>query len=172
MKKPSVVKDKYPIFFLPSLGPGIPESFSPHPDNAPEESSMTIELHPIGYVRSPYKKQGDAPRQGRLSDTVSEIVIDPSFRDGLSGLEKKKHLFVLSWFDRADRRTLRAIPPQDTIERGVFAIRSPDRPNPISLCLVDLLEIHDGILRVRGLDAFDGTPVIDIKPYLEDMDSP
>ena len=133
---------------------------------------MTIELNPIGYVRSPYQKHGDAPRQGRLSDTVSEIVIDPAFRYGLFGLEKKKHLLVLSWFDRADRRTLRAIPPQDTVERGVFAIRSPDRPNPISLCLVDLLEIHDGVLRVRGLDAFDGTPVIDIKPYLEDLDSP
>ena len=133
---------------------------------------MTIELHPIGYVRSLYKKHGDAPRQGRLSDTVSEIVIDPAFRDGLYGLEKEKHLFVLSWFDRADRRTLRAIPPQDTVERGVFAIRSPDRPNPVSLCLVDLLEIRDGILRVRGLDAFDGTPVIDIKPYLADLDSP
>ena len=133
---------------------------------------MTIELNPIGYVRSPYQKHGDAPRQGRLSDTISEIVIDPAFRYGLLGLEKKKHLFVLSWFDRADRRTLRAIPPQDTVERGVFAIRSPDRPNPISLCLVDLLEIQDGVLRVRGLDAFDGTPVIDIKPYLADLDSP
>ncbi len=133
---------------------------------------MTIELHPIGYVKSPYKKHSDAPRQGRLSDTISEIIIDPAFLDGLLGLEKYKHLFVFSWFDRADRRTLRAIPPHDTVEQGVFAIRSPSRPNPVSLCLVDLLEIHEGVLKVRGLDAFDGTPVIDIKPYFAKLDSP
>jgi tRNA-Thr(GGU) m(6)t(6)A37 methyltransferase TsaA len=133
---------------------------------------MTIELHPIGHVRSPYKTHGDAPRQGRLSDTVSEIVINPEYRDGLLGIEERKHLFVLCWFDKADRSTLRAIPPGSTVEQGVFAIRSPDRPNPVSICLVDLLGINDGVLRVRGLDAFDGTPVIDIKPYFADLDSP
>jgi tRNA-Thr(GGU) m(6)t(6)A37 methyltransferase TsaA len=137
-----------------------------------QESLMPIELRPIGYVRSPYKTPGDAPRQGRLSDTVSEIVIDPIYRDALLRLEERKHLFVLCWFDRADRTTLRAVPPQDKAEHGVFAIRSPDRPNPVSLCLVDLLGVKDGVLRVRGLDAFDGTPVIDIKPYFADLDSP
>ena len=133
---------------------------------------MAIELHPIGYVRSPYKKQGDAPRQGRLSDTVSEIAIDPKYRNALLDLEKNKHIFVLSWFAKADRNRLRAIPPHDTKEHGVFAIRSPDRPNPVALCLVDLLGIEDGVLRVRGLDAFDGTPVIDIKPFFADIDCP
>lgn len=133
---------------------------------------MAIELHPIGYVRSPYKKHGDAPRQGRLSDVVSEIVIDPAYREGLLGLEGRKHLFVLCWFDKADRGTLQAIPPGSTVTQGVFAIRSPDRPNPVSICLVDLLGIDDGVLRVRGLDAFDGTPVIDIKPYFADIDTP
>jgi len=133
---------------------------------------MKIELNPIGVVRSPYRKSGDAPRQGRFSDKVSEITIDPAYRDGLLSLERRKHLFVLCWFDRADRTTLRAIPPKDTVERGVFSIRSPNRPNPIALCLVDLLGIDNGILRVRGLDAFDGTPVIDIKPYVPDLDSP
>lgn len=133
---------------------------------------MAIELHPIGYVRSPYKQQGDAPRQGRLSDTVSEIVIDPAFRDGLLDLKKRKHLFILCWFDRADRNTLLATPPEKTVESGVFSIRSPARPNPVSICLVDLLGIENGVLQVRGLDAFDGTPVIDIKPYFPDLDSP
>jgi len=133
---------------------------------------MIIELHPIGYVRSPYKNHSDAPRQGRLSDTISEIIIEPAFRDGLLGLESKKHLFVLSWFDRADRRILRAIPPHDSVEYGVFALRSPARPNPVSLSLVDLLGIHEGVLKVRGLDAFDGTPVIDIKPYFAELDRP
>jgi tRNA-Thr(GGU) m(6)t(6)A37 methyltransferase TsaA len=149
------------------------ERFSLDPDNVlTQGSTMAIELHPIGYVRSPYKKQGDAPRQGRLSDTVAEIVIDPKYHDALLDLEKKKHIFVLSWFDRANRHRLRAIPPSDTKEHGVFAIRSPDRPNPVALCLVDLLGIEDGVLRVRGLDAFDGTPVIDIKPFFADIDCP
>jgi len=134
--------------------------------------SVAIELHPIGHVRSPYRKNGDAPRQGRLSDTIAEIVIDPAYRDGLLDIGKRKQLFILCWFDRADRNTLRAIPPQDTAEHGVFAIRSPDRPNPVALCLVDLIEVKDNVLRVRGLDAFDGTPVIDIKPYFPDLDSP
>jgi tRNA-Thr(GGU) m(6)t(6)A37 methyltransferase TsaA len=133
---------------------------------------MAIELHPIGYVRSPYKKQGDAPRQGRLSDTISEIVIDPAYHDALLGLKEREHLFVLCWFDKADRDTRRAVPPGSTATQGVFAIRSPDRPNPVSICLVDLVGINDGVLSVRGLDAFDGTPVIDIKPYFADIDTP
>jgi tRNA-Thr(GGU) m(6)t(6)A37 methyltransferase TsaA len=125
-----------------------------------------IELHPIGHVRSPYKAKGDAPRQGRLSDTISEIVVDEKYRPALWQIEGRKHLWVLCWFDRADR----TVPPGTSAEKGVFAIRSPDRPNPVSLCMVDLLEVKDGVLRVRGLDAFDGTPVIDIKVYSSEID--
>lgn len=129
-----------------------------------------IELHPVGYVRSPYKARGDAPRQGRLSDTVSEIVIHEQYRPALWHIEGKKHLWVLSWFDRADRTRLRATPPHAREEMGVFAIRSPDRPNPVAICMVDLLEVHDGILKVRGLDALNGTPVIDIKVHSPEID--
>jgi tRNA-Thr(GGU) m(6)t(6)A37 methyltransferase TsaA len=129
-----------------------------------------IELHPIGTVRSPYKAKGDAPRQGRLSETVSEIVIHEQYRDALWQIEGRKHLWVLCWFDRADRSVLRATPPGATVEKGVFAIRSPDRPNPVSLCMVDLLEVNDCVMKVRGLDAFDGTPVIDIKVYSAGID--
>jgi len=129
-----------------------------------------IELHPIGSVRSPYKAKGDAPRQGRLSDTISEIVVDEKYRPALWQIEGRKHLWVLCWFDRADRSILRAIPPGTSAEKGVFAIRSPDRPNPVSLCMVDLLEVKGNVLVVRGLDAFDGTPVIDIKVYSSEID--
>ncbi|MDH7510786.1 MAG: tRNA (N6-threonylcarbamoyladenosine(37)-N6)-methyltransferase TrmO [Methanolinea sp.] len=131
-----------------------------------------LELVPIGHVRSPYHERKDAPRQGRLAPVVSEIVIRPEFEDGLFRLEEKKHIFVLCWFDRADRTRLRAVPPHDPVERGVFATRSPDRPNPVSLSLVDLVSINGGVLTVRGLDALDGTPVIDIKPYAEEVDRP
>jgi tRNA-Thr(GGU) m(6)t(6)A37 methyltransferase TsaA len=133
-------------------------------------NTAPIELHPIGCVRSPYKARGDAPRQGRFSDTISEIVIDEKYRPALWQVEAQKHLWVLCWFDRADRSVLRAIPPGTSAEKGVFAIRSPDRPNPVSLCLVDLIGINDSVLQVRGLDAFDGTPVIDIKVYSADID--
>jgi len=148
----------------------------PPPLNTPAShlsSFMTpsaIELHPVGYVCSPYMIRGDAPRQGRLSDTISEIVIDEKYRPALWQIEGRKHLWVLCWFDRADRTILRAVPPGTSAEKGVFAIRSPDRPNPVSLCMVDLLEVNDGVLKVRGLDAFDGTPVIDIKTYSAEID--
>jgi len=131
---------------------------------------MNFEIWPIGYVRSPYKEKIDAPRQGRLSDTVSEIVIDEQFRIALEGVEKKSHLIILSWFDRADRTMLRATPPHERIEHGVFATRSPNRPNPIAVSVVDLLKREGNILFVRGLDALDGTPVVDIKPYAADID--
>lgn len=129
-----------------------------------------IELHPVGTVRSPYKTRRDAPRQGRLSDTISEIVISTQYRPALWQIEERTHLWILCWFDRAERSVLRATPPGATEEKGVFAIRSPDRPNPVAISLVDLLDVNDGVLEVRGLDALDGTPVIDIKVYAADLD--
>jgi len=131
---------------------------------------LNLEIQPIGYVRSPYKEQKDAPRQGRLSDTSSEIVIDEHYLPGLEDVEKKSHLIVLSWFDRADRTMLTVTPPQEKVQHGVFATRSPNRPNPVGLSVVDLLAREGNVLRVRGLDALDGTPVVDIKPYSPDID--
>jgi len=129
-----------------------------------------IEINPIGVVRSPYKTRGEAPRQGRFSDTVSAIVIAEKYLPALWQIEGRKHLWVLCWFDRADRAVLRAVPPGASEEKGVFAIRSPDRPNPIAICMVDLLAVEGNILKVRGLDALDGTPVIDIKVFSPEID--
>lgn len=160
-------------FFLPNLSRSrcLPASLNiPVTHHSSRMTPAPIELHPVGYVHSPYKTKGDAPRQGRLSDTISEIVIDEKYRPALWQIEGKKHLWILCWFERADRTVLRAIPPGTSAEKGVFAIRSPDRPNPVSLCMVDLIGAKDGILKVRGLDAFDGTPVIDIKVYSAEID--
>lgn len=131
---------------------------------------MTIELVPIGYVKSPYHTRSDAPRQGRLSDVIAEIIIDEKYLAGLDDIATRPRLIVLLWFDRADRSVLRATPPGDTAEHGVFSIRSPDRPNPVAFSVVDLKGRDGNVLRVRGLDALDGTPVIDIKPCFPDID--
>lgn len=133
---------------------------------------MNVDLNPIGYVSSPYLKKGDAPRQGRLTETEAEIVIDEQYLPGLFRIEEKKHLFVLCWFDRADRSVLRTTPPHNPVEHGVFATRSPNRPNPVSLSLVDVVSITGNTIRVRGLEALDGTPVLDIKPYSREIDCP
>ncbi|HNV37902.1 MAG TPA: tRNA (N6-threonylcarbamoyladenosine(37)-N6)-methyltransferase TrmO [Methanoculleus sp.] len=133
---------------------------------------MIVDLNPIGHVSSPYKEKKDAPRQGRLTDTEATIVIDDHYLPALFRVEEKKHLFVLCWFDRADRTALRATPPHNPVEHGVFATRSPNRPNPISLSLVDVIDITGNTIRVRGLEALDGTPVLDIKPYSREIDCP
>ncbi|MDO5846274.1 MAG: tRNA (N6-threonylcarbamoyladenosine(37)-N6)-methyltransferase TrmO [Methanocorpusculum sp.] len=131
-------------------------------------------LHPIGYVASPFQKHGDAPRQGRLTDELSTITIEPEFRKGLEGMHTGENLFIFCWFDRADRTVLEShvCGMEEKPITGVFTSRSPNRPNPVALTLVKLIRIEENILTVQGLEAFDGTPVIDIKPYYGHLDSP
>ena len=129
-----------------------------------------IECIPIGVVRSPYRVRGDAPRQGRLADTTAEIHIHDAYIAGLENVERSSHLIVLYWLDRAERGELRATPPGEERECGVFSTRSPARPNPIGFGIVDLVRRDGGVLVVRGLDALDGTPVLDIKPYSPEID--
>ena len=131
---------------------------------------MEFVLEPIGIVHSPYLSREHAPRQGRSSDTLSDIVIDKKYLPGLRDIGYHPHLVVLTWLDRADRTVLLATPPGQGSEYGVFATRSPDRPNPIGICVVDVIEIKGGRIRVHGLDAVDGTPVLDIKPYIAEID--
>jgi tRNA-Thr(GGU) m(6)t(6)A37 methyltransferase TsaA len=131
---------------------------------------MTMDLTPIGVIHSPYRVAGDAPRQGRLRDTVAQIEIFDRFAPGLRDVERCTHLFVLYWLDRADRSLLSATPPGTTGSRGVFATRSPHRPNPIGLGIVNLLGVEGSVLTVQGLDALEGTPVLDLKPYVSSLD--
>lgn len=132
----------------------------------------SAEVNPIGIVHSPYKVRGDAPRQGRLiPETEMEIVINEEYEAGIGDLAGVSHLFVLLWFDRADRNTLIADPPGTKVRRPVFATRSPNRPNPIGLDIGKIISVTGRIIRVAGLDALDGTPVLDIKPYAPFIDS-
>ncbi len=129
-----------------------------------------MKLIPIGLVHSEYTHQGAAPRQGRLRDVEAVIEIFEEYEAGLNDIETCTHLFVLYWLDRADRSRLSATPPGEDKTHGVFSTRSPHRPNPIGIGIVDLVRRDGRRLIVRGLDALDMTPVLDIKPYVSDID--
>ena len=129
-----------------------------------------MQLQEIGVVHNDYKNLTDIPRQGRMSEEVSEIEIHPAFTDGLLKIEQNKYLIVLYWAHLAKRDILKTLPPMSKEIHGVFASRSPGRPNPLSLCIAELIERDGNILRVKGLDALDGSAIIDIKPYTK-MDS-
>jgi formylmethanofuran dehydrogenase subunit E len=131
-----------------------------------------IHLQPIGVIASPFRERGEAPRQGRLEPSESEIRMFPAYTDGLRDLALHPRLIILYWCDRSRRDVLTATPPHEGKEHGVFATRSPERPNPIALCLVDLVALEGDRLRVRGLDALDGSPLLDIKPFFRDLDCP
>ena len=124
-----------------------------------------MQLQEIGVVHNAYKNLTDIPRQGRMSEEISEIEIHPNFSDGLLKIEQNQYLIVLYWAHLAKRDILKTIPPAAKELHGVFASRSPGRPNPLSLCIAELIAREDNILRVRGIDALDGSSIIDIKPY-------
>ena len=146
-------------------------------------------VRPIGVVRSALKDPADAPKQGALTEQEAEVEVDPTFLAALDGLErrvapaggdvtgdgphrKSGKIIVLCWLHGADRGRLRVHPrdQEELPERGVFSTRSPHRPNPVSLHTVTLLSIEGNVLRVRGMDAIDGTPVVDIKPHSPELD--
>jgi tRNA-Thr(GGU) m(6)t(6)A37 methyltransferase TsaA len=127
-------------------------------------------LRQIGVIRAPYRKKTDAPRQGRSSTVTSDLEVFPEFAAGLDGLERCRYLHVLWWADRAERNLLHVVPPGETEERGVFSTRSPARPNPVGLSLVKVVERSGNCIRVQWLEAVDGTPLLDLKPYSPGID--
>ena len=129
------------------------------------------ELRALGYVRSPLADPADAPRQGDEGAPDAVIELDASVQPALAGLEAGMTVVVLTWLHLGDRDTL-AVHPRDDRSRpltGVFATRSPDRPNPIGLHRCEVLAVDGPRLTVRGLEAVDGTPVVDIKIALGDV---
>ncbi|MGH9599371.1 MAG: tRNA (N6-threonylcarbamoyladenosine(37)-N6)-methyltransferase TrmO [Terracidiphilus sp.] len=125
---------------------------------------------PIAFVHSPYKETSAVPRGlGAKHLAEGSIELLREFEPGLADIEGFSHLFVLWVFDRAGDFSLTAHPPSDNRDHGVFATRSPRRPNPIGLTVVELLGRDGAVLRVRGVDMLDGTPVLDIKPYLSSI---
>src|SRR5215469_12891373 len=131
---------------------------------------MAFTFQPIGFIESPYQQGSEIPKGlGVKHDAEGILNMLPEFEPGLADIEGFSHLFVLWVFDRTEGFDLTACPPADNRSHGVFATRSPRRPNPIGLTVVQLLGRDGARLRVRGVDMLDGTPVLDIKPYLSSI---
>ena len=127
-------------------------------------------MQPIGHVRSPFAATREIPKgPGAKHDTEGTLEILAEFESGLMDIEGFSHLYVIWTFDRADGFDLVAHPPTDDRPHGVFATRSPRRPDPIGLTVVELLSREGRNLRVRGVNMLDGTPILDIKPYLSSI---
>jgi tRNA-Thr(GGU) m(6)t(6)A37 methyltransferase TsaA len=129
-----------------------------------------ISMQPIGYVRSPYRKAEEIPKGlGATHEAEGVLEIRAELEPGLQDIEGFSHLYVIWVFDRSEGYSLVGAPPSDNRAHGVFATRSPRRPNPIALSVVELLGREGTLLRVRGIDMLNGTPILDIKPYLSNV---
>jgi tRNA-Thr(GGU) m(6)t(6)A37 methyltransferase TsaA len=128
---------------------------------------QTWTLRPIGFIHSPFSQTNLVPRGlGAKHEEEGTLEILPEFEEGLRDIEGFSHLYVMWVFDRSQGYELVGTPPCDTRPHGVFATRSPYRPNPIGLTVVRLLGREGSRLQVRGVDMLEGTPILDIKPYL------
>jgi formylmethanofuran dehydrogenase subunit E len=128
------------------------------------------ELKPIGIIHSPYKNTRKAPYQGHKSEQISRIEVFKEFEEGLQDIEGFSHIIVIYWFHKSQGYHLLVKTPWDDIPHGLFTTRSPHRPSPLGLTLVKLVAREKNILKVKGLDAIDGTPLLDIKPYVPGVD--
>jgi tRNA-Thr(GGU) m(6)t(6)A37 methyltransferase TsaA len=128
------------------------------------------QLHPIGIIRSPIKRRGEGPKQGREGASDAWLDIDPTFSQGLEGIAVEDEIIVITWLHVARRDESKVHPRGDQHQpmAGVFSTRSPDRPNPLGLHRVRVIDIVGSRLKVGPIEAIDGTPVVDIKPALDD----
>ena len=127
---------------------------------------------PIGHITSPYQSTSEIPKGFNAKhEALGVLNLLPEFEPGLTDIEGFSHLIILWEFDRSQGFELLGTPPIDNRPHGVFATRSPRRPNPIGLTIVELLRREGANLRVRGVDMLDGTPILDIKPYLSSIPS-
>ncbi|MFO1500049.1 MAG: tRNA (N6-threonylcarbamoyladenosine(37)-N6)-methyltransferase TrmO [Verrucomicrobiota bacterium] len=132
---------------------------------------MNFQLTPIGLIHSPHRQQEGTPIQPRWAHGAEGTVeLFPEFAPGLRALDGFERVWLLCWFDRAKPTALEVVPYLDTQKRGVFATRAPSRPNPVGLSCVRLLAVEGARLRVADVDILDGTPLLDIKPYVPDCD--
>lgn len=151
---------------MPRSVPGPPAKRA----RRPERRTADFPFRPIGFVRSPHRERASVPKGlGARHRAEGWLEVQPELAAGLQDIEGFSHLYVLWVFHQSDGFELVGTPPSDGRPHGVFATRSPRRPNPIGLTVVELVEREGRRLRVRGLDMIDGTPILDIKPYLSNV---
>ena len=128
---------------------------------------QTLLVASIGTIHSPFKEPDNMPIQSvGAQKAQGKVTVDEEYMEGLRDLDGFSHIYLIYHFHRALRSQLRVIPYMDDQERGVFATRSPLRPAHIGISVVELLSITDNVLSIRGIDVLDGTPLLDIKPYI------
>lgn len=130
-----------------------------------------IKYRPVGIIHSPFMEPKGTPIQSSAAKGVNgTIEIFHEYVDGLTDLEGFSHIILLYHFHRSRKFSLTVRPYMDDVEHGVFATRSPSRPNPIGISVVRLISVHENIIEIRDVDILDGTPLLDIKPYVPDFD--
>jgi tRNA-Thr(GGU) m(6)t(6)A37 methyltransferase TsaA len=135
-----------------------------------QQAVNSVSFVPIGIVRSPFTDAVGTPVQPTAAaDVAAEVIIDDAYAAGLKDLDGFSHIVLLFVLDRAGPVRLLVKPYLDTVQRGVFATRSPHRPNPIGLSITRLVRRDGNVLHIAGVDILDGSPVLDIKPYIPDL---
>lgn len=139
----------------------------------PRSERKSMEIQPIGVIRTPHDKREGMPIQPTGAAGVKGTVeVSLEYAEGLADVEGFSHIILLYQFDRSDGFKLKVVPFMDTEPRGLFATRAPRRPNPIGLSIVKLEGIEGRVLHVDGVDMLDGTPLLDIKPFVPAFDAP
>lgn len=133
---------------------------------------MSICYTPIGVIHSPFTQEEGMPIQPTgAAGTRGSVVIEPKFQEGLADLEGFSHVILVYHFHKVTKRSLTVVPFMDTEPRGVLATRAPIRPNPIGISVVRLVSVRANVLEIENIDVLDGTPLLDIKPYIPDADA-
>ena len=131
---------------------------------------MEIIMRPIGVIHSPFNEKGQTPIQASRSQAIGLVEVHPEFADGLKDIEGFSHIYLLYAFHQSDGYSLQVKPFLDDQEHGLFTTRYPRRPNPLGISIVRLVSRRENALTVEGIDVLDGTPLLDIKPYVPDFD--
>lgn len=131
---------------------------------------MEFIMRPIGIIHSPFTEKDKTPIQASRSQAIGVVEVYPEFADGLKDIEELSHIYLLYAFHKSSGYALQIKPFLDNREHGLFVTRYPYRPNPIGLSIVKLLTRKENTLTIEGIDTLDGTPLLDIKPYVPDFD--
>ena len=132
---------------------------------------MEITIKPIGFIETPFEETDESvPIQPGFSEAFGSVIVNQEYEKGLIGIDGFSHLILLYWFDKADGEKLSVTPFLDDVPKGIFTIRHPDRPNQIGLSIVQLVKVESNKLLVKGVDMFNKTPLLDIKPFVPEFD--